>query len=330
MRGRGRPKTPGVLTPRESEVLDLLRRGLTNRDIADELQISLSGAKYHVSEIISKLGVATREEAAAWRPEYRSLPGWIAMPLVAFRRLTIVAAALGVTAVFVLAVVLAAARTPGSASNGSDQTASLAATTVTQESEPLLQPPWEFQGPTTALPALDGYVTPDGVVTSIDGEVLTLDFTSSPVYEVKLRPDTEVFGTVGHTIVIDTDHSRLHVGDGVLIRYDSPQPNDPSTWRVLQVVLNYFKYKAGTVVAVGTNYLDVRNLTPPQPQPDAPDVVTRVYVDPNARMETANIGGASFPPEPLDVVDAQPGMQASFEGINADDGALVAIWVKLN
>jgi hypothetical protein len=47
-------------------VLDLLKKGYSNRDIAEELQVSLAGAKYHVSEIISKLGVSSREEAASW------------------------------------------------------------------------------------------------------------------------------------------------------------------------------------------------------------------------------------------------------------------------
>jgi len=56
---------PDTLTARESEVLDLIRGGLTNEEIADRLGISLDGAKYHVSQILSKLGVATREEAAA-------------------------------------------------------------------------------------------------------------------------------------------------------------------------------------------------------------------------------------------------------------------------
>ena len=60
-----------VLTPREREVLALLGHGLTNEEIAHRLDISLDGAKYHVSQILSKLGVPTREEAAVWRPEER-------------------------------------------------------------------------------------------------------------------------------------------------------------------------------------------------------------------------------------------------------------------
>src|SRR5439155_16709165 len=64
---RGRPRHPDILTPREWEVLELLRQRLSNEQIADRLGITLDGAKYHVSQILSKLGVASREEAAAWR-----------------------------------------------------------------------------------------------------------------------------------------------------------------------------------------------------------------------------------------------------------------------
>jgi len=53
------------LTGREREVLALLRRDFTNEQMAQHLTISLDGAKYHVSRILSKLGVETREEAAA-------------------------------------------------------------------------------------------------------------------------------------------------------------------------------------------------------------------------------------------------------------------------
>ncbi len=66
---RGRPPYPDLLTPREQQVIKQLRRGLTNKQIARELNISESGARYHVSEILSKLGVSSRQEAALWRPE---------------------------------------------------------------------------------------------------------------------------------------------------------------------------------------------------------------------------------------------------------------------
>jgi DNA-binding CsgD family transcriptional regulator len=66
---RGRPKHPDILTPREWQVLELIREGLTNDQIARRLGISENGAKYHVLEILSKLGVSSRYEAAAWRRE---------------------------------------------------------------------------------------------------------------------------------------------------------------------------------------------------------------------------------------------------------------------
>jgi dipeptidyl aminopeptidase/acylaminoacyl peptidase/DNA-binding CsgD family transcriptional regulator len=65
---RGRPPYPDILTPREWEVLALLRENLTNEAIAARLGVTHAAAKYHVSEILSKLGVASREEAAAWEP----------------------------------------------------------------------------------------------------------------------------------------------------------------------------------------------------------------------------------------------------------------------
>lgn len=54
------------LTPREWEVLALVREGLTNDQIASKLGISRDGVKYHVSEILGKLGVEDRIEAARW------------------------------------------------------------------------------------------------------------------------------------------------------------------------------------------------------------------------------------------------------------------------
>lgn len=60
------PPAPGHdLTEREREVLGLMVEGLNNVQIAERLVVSQSTAKFHVSSILSKLGVASRTEAVA-------------------------------------------------------------------------------------------------------------------------------------------------------------------------------------------------------------------------------------------------------------------------
>lgn len=63
--GLGQPSEPGPLTPREREVLRYLERGRTNGQIADALFISRKTASVHVSNILAKLGAATRGEAVS-------------------------------------------------------------------------------------------------------------------------------------------------------------------------------------------------------------------------------------------------------------------------
>lgn len=59
------PELGHDLTGREQEVLGLLVDGLTNAQIAQKLDISISTAKFHVSTILSKLRVASRTEAVS-------------------------------------------------------------------------------------------------------------------------------------------------------------------------------------------------------------------------------------------------------------------------
>jgi HD-GYP domain-containing protein (c-di-GMP phosphodiesterase class II) len=63
-RVRHRRERPGGLTSREIEVLRLLVRGLSNREIAEELVISPKTAGSHVEHIYSKLGVSNRAQAS--------------------------------------------------------------------------------------------------------------------------------------------------------------------------------------------------------------------------------------------------------------------------
>jgi DNA-binding NarL/FixJ family response regulator len=55
---------PHGLTARETDVLGLLRDGLRNAEIASRLYISEKTVDHHVSAILGKLGVHSRQEAA--------------------------------------------------------------------------------------------------------------------------------------------------------------------------------------------------------------------------------------------------------------------------
>ena len=59
---------PAGLTAREAEVLDGLREGLTNAEIAQRLFLSPRTVDRHVSSILAKLGVSSRAEAAERAP----------------------------------------------------------------------------------------------------------------------------------------------------------------------------------------------------------------------------------------------------------------------
>ncbi len=54
------------LTDREQEILGLISQGMTNREIADELIIEVGTVKNHVHNILNKLNVSSRHEAAAF------------------------------------------------------------------------------------------------------------------------------------------------------------------------------------------------------------------------------------------------------------------------
>jgi DNA-binding NarL/FixJ family response regulator len=66
LRGISRDDVSYALTPRELEVLGLVGRGRANKEIAAELSISERTARTHVSNVLRKLGLASRTQAALW------------------------------------------------------------------------------------------------------------------------------------------------------------------------------------------------------------------------------------------------------------------------
>ena len=58
------PESPEPLTGRETEILRLLARGRSNRQISSELFIEEKTVKAHVSSVLRKLGVKSRTQAA--------------------------------------------------------------------------------------------------------------------------------------------------------------------------------------------------------------------------------------------------------------------------
>jgi DNA-binding CsgD family transcriptional regulator len=110
-----RPRTLD-LTDQQQRVLELMARGRTNYDIAQDLGVSLEGAKYHIRQVFDKLGVDSREEAvAAWKASrgnvFERVRGWL-WPVGAVA----VGGAAVVAAVVVGAIVFGAAFSGGSES----------------------------------------------------------------------------------------------------------------------------------------------------------------------------------------------------------------------
>jgi DNA-binding CsgD family transcriptional regulator/catechol 2,3-dioxygenase-like lactoylglutathione lyase family enzyme len=66
VRRRGRPRHPDVLTPAEWRIVDAVRHGMTNRQIAKGRRISIDAVKFHVANAVGKLMLSGRSELKTW------------------------------------------------------------------------------------------------------------------------------------------------------------------------------------------------------------------------------------------------------------------------
>src|SRR6187399_628533 len=64
--GPGRPPHQDVLTPAEWKVAEWVRHGLTNRRIGERLGVSPDAVKFHVGNVLGKLGMSSRAELRLW------------------------------------------------------------------------------------------------------------------------------------------------------------------------------------------------------------------------------------------------------------------------
>jgi two-component system, NarL family, nitrate/nitrite response regulator NarL len=64
--GRAQARPAGPLTEREFEIVQRLAAGLSNKEIANELDLAVATVKVHVKSLLKKLGLSNRTQAAIW------------------------------------------------------------------------------------------------------------------------------------------------------------------------------------------------------------------------------------------------------------------------
>jgi DNA-binding CsgD family transcriptional regulator len=153
------------LSARQEQVVRLLERGLTNGQIAEELGISLDGAKFHVTELMNRYGVHSREEAVAeWKRSRRTFGLPLAAPVVWC------GVAAGVAVVVVAVAVWAAVL--GNGGGGDAAAAQTATFTMTITFEPPGEPATEnsFEGEVDFANKLMAFHGPDGAEQRFDSD----------------------------------------------------------------------------------------------------------------------------------------------------------------
>ncbi len=241
-------RPPEELTPRQREVLALLARGLTNAQIAAELGITPDGAKYHVSEILARLDLDTREEAADyWRANNgltSRLRHWArgaaSLPL-AWRWAATGVVAVAVASGTILAISLAGdGATPASEPEPASPTPVSTASTPT----PAVTAPSALSAPSRALQERLGNVRaeelrvsdpipfPEGLVLFYGLSCVNCDGGPSPLYRIYRRPDGSVLPELvyqtlvdrvpGHVYTYALDASRGEIYVGLCVQGSCP------------------------------------------------------------------------------------------------------------
>ncbi|GMV85109.1 MAG: hypothetical protein AMXMBFR80_09660 [Dehalococcoidia bacterium] len=241
------PSIRTALTDRQREVLALMARGRTNAEIANQLGLSLEGAKWHVREIFGRLGVDSREEAVRlWREQQsavRRVRGWLGVGGgVALAGTATVATAAGVFVVFLALGGIAA-------TSGSNQPEQVTTTAVSPAS-PTVVPRWQLGA--TKLQQQPGFIEIESgdqwrLLQADDGStpphaseaILAIDYEgpfqsgasgSDGTGSDLIWPHVDVIGRDGHLHVrVETGYrpmARLNPADNTLIVSDVMQDSD--------------------------------------------------------------------------------------------------------
>lgn len=196
-RRRSRPRHPDTLTPAESRVLNELRKGGTNAEIAVRLAVSPDAIKFHISNLLAKLGLEDRQQLASWRPDggrrrlraLLPLPatlGFLARPLVWVGAGTaVLAGAAAVAGVLVFV-------------NGSGEPVPVAPPTTPTPMSPTVAGPSPQPTPTTTVspaPTPHGTPTPAPTVTPSPTPTPTRQPTPTPT-AVRLPETIDMTGAV--------------------------------------------------------------------------------------------------------------------------------------
>lgn len=195
-RGRGRPSYGYDFSPAERRVLEHLRLGLTNAEIAERLGISPDGVKYHVSNMLGKLSLENRHQLAAYEPAQPARTPWILLPAAAARRAaSALAAHPAVPGVALGALVLGLAVAVYLVGPGSDDDRPAAVLTPRPQ-------PSATASPIATLPAPAA-----STATGTPLATITPSPSPAPAIEIPSRP---AFGAFGDTIA-----AYLSAGGGV-------------------------------------------------------------------------------------------------------------------
>ena len=191
-------------------MLAQLRSGLSNAEIAARLGVSLDAVKYHVSNMLGKLEVGSREELAAWREPAAGRRVWSALAVLGWRSV-VAGGSVAVVAVAGLAV-LAALRDrespedspPSPASSATDSPSSVARGEFTVLGRPAV--PRSLHG--TA-------VLPDGSVLFLGGNAATQTSAQPLTTSVeRYDPATGTFEEVGHLLEARQTFEAVTLADG--------------------------------------------------------------------------------------------------------------------